>query len=659
MQSQVELSCNIFTYLPSIKLLNDFSLFLSDVGKGNRWNWDSPADTGTGREITADDEKGLTESSTPREVSVLRVGNKTLALKQANSSGGVKSLPSGDQRSTPVFSTEVSSQRAIGSTHHPYLKPSHPEKVTSFPTASVHATTTPTEQSNNLARLTESAGKFSAWLLKSTTTLTTNEVTTAANSAGREKEVVVNSIRPSVAALARDVKSLPQKQSKASFLNLQADENDQTGRIVPTHQSRENIHTSRGHDLALLYRNNETVSTSEVNQVNYQNDTLGSNTVTQSTTFEGHFASKDYKVIEGKVYGYSTPQTKQEETEETFGLIHSNVSREPERYTLDRVTTTLSGIFVRQESSSQTLSVKHTVAWNPHKAHPESSSLHPDQVRQEGEQIRVDGQGFANNFSEDGTAGKTNAVTIVGQVWVNSTHNDTSLSFSLANSTDQLFLLTNTSQLPSNNSKQDKQSSLDQGYSSPVIAYTTNLSEFTPSNKSNEPAKVGVFTTEAMGKTSVSLDTTINCDGLLCLDLYGETAYNLSNVNATDYDGLGAGDGEAVVTRIWEVLLLLIIVVAGITGNLLVVIAVVIEKKLQNVTNYFLVSLAVADCLVSLIVMPCSIVHELMGEYSSLSRCVIPPHVDLSYIIIHDKIHYLILYHTPLVFNLNCNMQQS
>ena len=643
-QSQVELSCNIFTYLPSIKLLNDFSLFLSDVGKGNRWNWDSPADTGTGREITTDDEKGLTESSTPREVSVLRVGNKTLALKQVNSSGGVKSLPSGDQRSTPVFSTEVSSQRAIGSTHHPYLKPSRPEKVTSFPTASVHATTTLTEQSNNLARLTESAGKFSAWLLKSTTTLTTNEVTTAANSAGREKEVVVNSIRPSVAALARDVKSLPQKQSKAGFLNLQADENDPTGRIVPTHQSRENIHTSRGHDLALLYRNNKTVLASEVNQVNYQNDTLGSNTVTQSTNFKGQFAGKDYKATEGKVYDNSRPQTKQEETEETFGLIHSAVSREPERYSLDRVTTTLSGISVRQESSSQTsktLSVKHTVAWNSHQAHPESSSLHPDQVRQEGEQIRVDGQGkgFPYNFSEDGTAGKTNVVTIVGQVWVNSTHNDTTLSFSLANSTDQLLLLTNTSQLPSNNSKQDKQSSLDQEYSSPVIAYTTNLSEFTPRNKSNEPAEVGVFTTETMGKISVSLDTTINCDGLLCLDFYGETAYNHSNVNATDYDGLGAGEGEPVVTRIWEVLLLLIIVVAGITGNLLVVIAVVIEKKLQNVTNYFLVSLAVADCLVSLIVMPCSIVHELMGEYSSLLRYMIPPHIVLSYNIIHYTIH--------------------
>ena len=621
-QSQVELSRNRFTYLPSIKLLNDFSLFLSDVSKRNRWDWDSPADTGTGREITADNEKGLTESSSPEEVSaVVHVrGSKTLALRQVNSREGVKTLPSDDQQSAQVLSTEVSSLRTIGSTHHPYLKLSHPEKVTSFPTASVHATTTLTEQFNSLARLTESVGKFSAWLLKSTTTRTTEEVTTAANSAGREKEVVVNSIRPSVAALARDVKSLPQKQSKAGFLNLQADENDQTGRIVPTHQARENIHTSRGHDLALSYRNNETVSTSEVNEVNYQNDTLGSNTLTQSTTFEGHFTSKDYKAIEEEIYGNSIPQTKQEATVETFGLIHSTLSREPERYTLDKLTTTLSGILVPQDSSSQTsetLSVGHTVAWDPQQTHPESSSIHPDLVRQEGEQIRVDGQGTPYNSSDGGTAGKTNVVTIVDQVWVNGTHNDTTLSFSLANSTDQLFLLTNTSQLPSNHSKQDKQSSLDQGYNSPIVAYTANLSEFTPSNKSNEPTKVGVFTTEAMGKTSASLDTTINCDGLLCLDLYGETAYNLSNVNATDYDGLGAGEGEPVVTRIWEVLLLLIIVVAGITGNLLVVIAVVIEKKLQNVTNYFLVSLAVADCLVSLIVMPCSIVHELMGEYSS------------------------------------------
>ena len=44
------------------------------------------------------------------------------------------------------------------------------------------------------------------------------------------------------------------------------------------------------------------------------------------------------------------------------------------------------------------------------------------------------------------------------------------------------------------------------------------------------------------------------------------------------------------------------------------------ERKLHNVTNYFLVSLAFADLLVSLVVMPCSIVQQMKGRYSSLSE---------------------------------------
>jgi len=56
------------------------------------------------------------------------------------------------------------------------------------------------------------------------------------------------------------------------------------------------------------------------------------------------------------------------------------------------------------------------------------------------------------------------------------------------------------------------------------------------------------------------------------------------------------------------------IAVGAHAGNVLVCVAVKVEKKLHNVTNYFLVSLAFADLLVSLVVMPCSIVQELNGH---------------------------------------------
>jgi 5-hydroxytryptamine receptor 2 len=48
-------------------------------------------------------------------------------------------------------------------------------------------------------------------------------------------------------------------------------------------------------------------------------------------------------------------------------------------------------------------------------------------------------------------------------------------------------------------------------------------------------------------------------------------------------------------------------------GNLLVCVAVRVESRLHHVTNYFLVSLAVTDLLVSLVVMPCCILQDVIG----------------------------------------------
>ncbi|XP_015683258.1 5-hydroxytryptamine receptor 2B [Protobothrops mucrosquamatus] len=54
----------------------------------------------------------------------------------------------------------------------------------------------------------------------------------------------------------------------------------------------------------------------------------------------------------------------------------------------------------------------------------------------------------------------------------------------------------------------------------------------------------------------------------------------------------------------WAGLLTLIVIIPTIGGNILVILAVSLEKKLQYATNYFLMSLAVADLLVGLFVMP-------------------------------------------------------
>ncbi|KAM9385961.1 5-hydroxytryptamine receptor 2B [Pholidichthys leucotaenia] len=61
----------------------------------------------------------------------------------------------------------------------------------------------------------------------------------------------------------------------------------------------------------------------------------------------------------------------------------------------------------------------------------------------------------------------------------------------------------------------------------------------------------------------------------------------------------------------WAALLFVMVIIPTIGGNILVILAVSLEKKLQNATNYFLMSLAVADLLVGLLVMPIALVTVL------------------------------------------------
>lgn len=66
----------------------------------------------------------------------------------------------------------------------------------------------------------------------------------------------------------------------------------------------------------------------------------------------------------------------------------------------------------------------------------------------------------------------------------------------------------------------------------------------------------------------------------------------------------------------WPALSIVVIIIMTIGGNILVIMAVSMEKKLHNATNYFLMSLAIADMLVGLLVMPLSLLAILYGEYN-------------------------------------------
>ncbi|XP_032052372.1 5-hydroxytryptamine receptor 2C isoform X2 [Aythya fuligula] len=113
---------------------------------------------------------------------------------------------------------------------------------------------------------------------------------------------------------------------------------------------------------------------------------------------------------------------------------------------------------------------------------------------------------------------------------------------------------------------------------------------------------------------SVTLDFSLH-GGLMAWSLSSNLTLNQS---LPTFDPLNASEkGEvsrmSVREKNWPALLILVIILLTIGGNILVIMAVSLEKKLQNATNFFLMSLAVADMLVGILVMPVSLIAVLYG----------------------------------------------
>ena len=85
------------------------------------------------------------------------------------------------------------------------------------------------------------------------------------------------------------------------------------------------------------------------------------------------------------------------------------------------------------------------------------------------------------------------------------------------------------------------------------------------------------------------------------------------NCSEEDVDGEGPDDG--IRTYNWAALFLFAIVIVTIGGNVLVCLAVSYKRKLQNMFNFFLVSLALSDMLSAILVMPLSIIKAAVGKF--------------------------------------------
>lgn len=78
----------------------------------------------------------------------------------------------------------------------------------------------------------------------------------------------------------------------------------------------------------------------------------------------------------------------------------------------------------------------------------------------------------------------------------------------------------------------------------------------------------------------------------------------------------------------WWALVAVALVAATAGGNILVCLAIYWERRLQNVTNYFLMSLAITDLMVAVLVMPIGILTLVRGNDNSNSLTVFPVRIQ-------------------------------
>ncbi|OQV18491.1 D(2) dopamine receptor A [Hypsibius exemplaris] len=82
--------------------------------------------------------------------------------------------------------------------------------------------------------------------------------------------------------------------------------------------------------------------------------------------------------------------------------------------------------------------------------------------------------------------------------------------------------------------------------------------------------------------------------------------------------------------RNWWALIGIVFILAGLLGNVLVCCAVITDRRLQTPTNYFLLSLAIADLLVSVLVMPLGMSVEIMSYWPfNFPTCVLYSFSDI------------------------------
>lgn len=159
----------------------------------------------------------------------------------------------------------------------------------------------------------------------------------------------------------------------------------------------------------------------------------------------------------------------------------------------------------------------------------------------------------------------------------------------------------------------------------PDVRNTTVKVEVRDANTSGDFMRlVEDFSDYFYGNTSHDFSTNSSLD---LADVYGYTNCSFNGTFNISCFNRQVDDSEQ---NLWA-LLLLIFPFFTLFGNVLVIMSVVRERTLQTVTNYFIVSLAVADLLVAVVVMP-------FGVYYLVSRSLHLPLILYKYILLGLKL---------------------
>lgn len=106
-------------------------------------------------------------------------------------------------------------------------------------------------------------------------------------------------------------------------------------------------------------------------------------------------------------------------------------------------------------------------------------------------------------------------------------------------------------------------------------------------------------------------------------------------VNVLIYNCSAHRNSSAIVPRAtWQIIeqvfiLTVLTILGAFLGNLLVIVSIIYFTKLRTLTNAFLLSLAVADFLVGIIVMPFSMIKVMFGWYFGKAFCTIHTVMDV------------------------------